>query len=321
VVGAGGTITAGGGGGEGCGCGEAKTNGGGGPSGSPDSSHRVRTRRTARWGRFAAARRRRGQRRGPCDDEGGGTNPQFGQVGAATSGASGGANLVIQGRGGGGGGGGWGGGGGGGAGVGWCSGAGGGGGGRTANGGVTLTGNMATPANAAAPDRAGAGSPGSDGRVIILLEGVSICGEVLGDPANCGGAGVTCSSNHITRACAIGVCSGRCDAGLPTATRTRRPTAARPTCSRSPIAGACGHACSTNHVTPSCAGGVCGGACDSGWSDCDGRPREQRLRTGYLERPFELRRLLLPLPQHPRRLTRLRRLHVQRYMRDRLGRL
>ncbi|HEX3696151.1 MAG TPA: hypothetical protein VH374_12275 [Polyangia bacterium] len=33
--------------------------------------------------------------------------------------------------------------------------------------------------------------------------------------------------------------------------------------------GSCGTVCSNNHVTPSCAGGVCGGACQTGWTDCN----------------------------------------------------
>ena len=33
--------------------------------------------------------------------------------------------------------------------------------------------------------------------------------------------------------------------------------------------GACGHACSTNHDTPSCDNGICAVSCDDGYADCD----------------------------------------------------
>lgn len=95
--------------------------------------------------------------------------------------------------------------------------------------------------------------------------------NVYSDPDNCGTCGVVCSSNHVaTRRCG-GQCDGECSPGYADCNGDKLKDgceAAIGTDARN--CGGCGVSCSNNHVRPSCSSGVCSGACETGFADCNG---------------------------------------------------
>jgi Cys-rich repeat protein len=92
------------------------------------------------------------------------------------------------------------------------------------------------------------------------------------DVTNCGACGLHCSNNNIvTLSCTAGVCDGACVAGTADCNHDKATDGCEVQTQVDPAnCGSCGAACSPNHVSsPSCAGGVCNGACDPGYSDCN----------------------------------------------------
>jgi len=92
-----------------------------------------------------------------------------------------------------------------------------------------------------------------------------------GDVKNCGGCELACSSNHITASCSAGVCNGACSANFNDCNGSKlKDGCESDSRSDSKNCGSCGVVCSTNHVKPTCEAGACSGACEGGFSDCNG---------------------------------------------------
>lgn len=91
------------------------------------------------------------------------------------------------------------------------------------------------------------------------------------DVENCGGCGLTCSKNHVKASCSSGECDGACAANFADCNGDKLKDGcesdARVDANN---CGACGVACSTNHVKAQCNAGACAGACASGFADCNG---------------------------------------------------
>ncbi len=94
---------------------------------------------------------------------------------------------------------------------------------------------------------------------------------VLDDADNCGGCGEACSANHVNPSCYLGFCNGTCDAGWADCNADKLSDGCETDPSADPAhCGACGQACSANHIAmPACTGGVCTRSCDAGFDDCD----------------------------------------------------
>ena len=115
--------------------------------------------------------------------------------------------------------------------------------------------------------------------VVSCPAGSVNCGGVCVNPAadnsHCGAAG-DCSNvgagNSPGAVCANG---SICDTGACTLSCSSDLHACNNMCVDWNISpshcGGCDNVCSSSHITqPTCSGAVCSGACDSGWSDCDG---------------------------------------------------
>jgi hypothetical protein len=91
---------------------------------------------------------------------------------------------------------------------------------------------------------------------------------------NCGGCGNVCDTAHSTGVSCNGTkCNyGGCAAGWTNCNLSGVDTNGCETHTDVDAnnCGGCGNACSSSHVTPSCAGGVCNGACAANWADCNG---------------------------------------------------
>jgi hypothetical protein len=100
--------------------------------------------------------------------------------------------------------------------------------------------------------------------------------DILNDLLNCGTCGHSCPDRpNTTKSCVGGVCTYTCNAGFASCDGSPSEADANGCEVNTQIdanhCGGCGNNCSSNHVaTPTCAGGVCTGACDAGWADCDG---------------------------------------------------
>ncbi len=97
------------------------------------------------------------------------------------------------------------------------------------------------------------------------------------DPNNCGACGKKCAdlpqvatATCASSACVISTCDPNfadCTGGVADGCETNTSTSAS-------HCGGCNMPCSSNHIaSPSCSGGSCNGACDSGFADCDGNKR------------------------------------------------
>jgi hypothetical protein len=92
------------------------------------------------------------------------------------------------------------------------------------------------------------------------------------DPQHCGGCANVCSNNHIaTPTCTAGACTGVCTAPYADCDANKLFNGCEVDTGGDPAhCGGCANVCSTNNVpTPTCAAGVCDGACGAGFADCN----------------------------------------------------
>ena len=89
------------------------------------------------------------------------------------------------------------------------------------------------------------------------------------DVANCGGCGRSCAAVHLA-ACVAGACSGACNAGFGDCNSNKLADGCEINLNTDVMhCGACPTTCSTNNLTPTCIGGVCGGTCTVGHVNCN----------------------------------------------------
>ena len=92
------------------------------------------------------------------------------------------------------------------------------------------------------------------------------------NPNHCGKCNLPCSTNHVSPpTCTGGQCSGGCESGWADCDDNKRSNGCETDISTNVAhCGGCTRSCSTNHVSsPTCTGGQCTGACESGWGDCN----------------------------------------------------
>ena len=112
---------------------------------------------------------------------------------------------------------------------------------------------------------------------------VTLGANLATDPNNCGACGLVCSANHVPMpSCDGGVCNGACAAGWADCDGNMQTDGCETDLSSNLIhCGGCGLVCSVNHIsTPSCDGGVCNGACNAGYADCDGSKQTDGCEDG-----------------------------------------
>lgn len=93
--------------------------------------------------------------------------------------------------------------------------------------------------------------------------------DVYGDPSNCSGCDIECSSVNGTATCSAGACAiacasgfGDCDGKVSTGCETNTKTDPS-------HCGSCSTACSNVNGTPQCTNSQCSTVCDVGFGDCD----------------------------------------------------
>ena len=97
--------------------------------------------------------------------------------------------------------------------------------------------------------------------------------HVAADPNNCGACNDQCSNQHINRLCAAGSCeSGACLGHFADCNMDKRTDGCEvDTSTDARNCGGCSLVCSQNNVNfTTCTAGVCDGACQNGWADCNG---------------------------------------------------
>ncbi|MEZ4407965.1 MAG: hypothetical protein R3A52_16040 [Polyangiales bacterium] len=109
----------------------------------------------------------------------------------------------------------------------------------------------------------------------------SSCVTTATDPDHCGGCSMVCSNNNIAaRTCTASACSGACSTGFADCNSNLRSDGCEVNLNTNATnCGGCGMACSTNHVTAACSGGVCNGACAAGFADCNTNKRTDGCET------------------------------------------
>ena len=96
---------------------------------------------------------------------------------------------------------------------------------------------------------------------------------------NCGGCGVTCPQIGNGASCVNGVCQLQCAAGTADCNLDITDGCETNTSSSITSCGSCGYSCLTLGIAqPQCIGGVCQGACGSGFLNCDGYAWNERAR-------------------------------------------
>jgi hypothetical protein len=98
--------------------------------------------------------------------------------------------------------------------------------------------------------------------------------NVMNDPANCGGCGLTCTSlPNASAICSGGSCvTGTCDPGYANCNGLNADGCEVNIDTDPHNCGACGHMCSSANGTAICSGGNCGIVCDPGYVNCDSNP-------------------------------------------------
>lgn len=87
---------------------------------------------------------------------------------------------------------------------------------------------------------------------------------------NCGNCGNVCTAPNGTAACTAGTCSvASCNTGFANCNGNASDGCEVNINTNVSNCGGCGIVCSSNHVTPSCSGGQCNGACSAGFADCN----------------------------------------------------
>ncbi len=99
------------------------------------------------------------------------------------------------------------------------------------------------------------------------------CEAALTSPDYCGSCSASCSSNHMaTRTCSGGVCSGTCATGYVDCNNNKLSDGCEVNRDSDPNnCGGCTLSCSnSNMASRTCNAGVCTGACNPGYQDCNG---------------------------------------------------
>lgn len=100
------------------------------------------------------------------------------------------------------------------------------------------------------------------------------CETSLATVSACGACGAACSTNHIDALCSGTpvACNGPCVFPWADCNADKRSDGCETNLAGDiNNCGGCGVACSTNHITPACAGWSCSsGVCAAGYSDCNG---------------------------------------------------
>jgi hypothetical protein len=95
--------------------------------------------------------------------------------------------------------------------------------------------------------------------------------QIASDVENCGGCGLACSNRHVKASCSSGQCDGACAPNFADCNGDKLADGCESDARvDTKNCGACGIACSTNHVTPLCMAGTCAGPCRGGFDDCNG---------------------------------------------------
>lgn len=92
------------------------------------------------------------------------------------------------------------------------------------------------------------------------------------DPNQCGSCLNVCSNNHIvTPTCSGGICDGACDPGWADCDSDKLTTGCETDVSSDFYnCGSCGNVCViASNFSEVCREGLCEGACESGWADCN----------------------------------------------------
>lgn len=139
----------------------------------------------------------------------------------------------------------------------------------TANGAAACTAGNCTIASCNAGFADCDGNP-ADGCEINLNSNVN----------NCGSCGHLCSAPNANSACAGGACViTSCNAGFLNCDGSPA-NGCEVSVNTDPInCGSCGTVCSSSHITPTCAGGVCNGVCTTGFADCNGNKQTDGCET------------------------------------------
>jgi hypothetical protein len=133
--------------------------------------------------------------------------------------------------------------------------------------GVVCSTNHVSASCAAGSCQSGACDPGwNDCNANKRLDGCESNPDT--DPMNCGGCGTVCPASAPF--CNFGVCKAMCVAPLFDCNHNPADGCEANINTDPKNCGGCGIVCSPNHVTPSCAAGVCNGTCDPGFMDCNG---------------------------------------------------
>src|SRR5207237_860986 len=116
-----------------------------------------------------------------------------------------------------------------------------------------------------------------------LTDGCEV--DPASDADNCGGCRLACSTSHVQRVCSGGSCeTGLCDNGFADCNHDKRSDGCEVDVGGdTQNCGACGDACSSNHIpAPACTGAVCGGDCATGYADCNGDKRADGCEVNLL---------------------------------------
>src|SRR5439155_1813655 len=92
------------------------------------------------------------------------------------------------------------------------------------------------------------------------------------DLNNCGGCGLVCSNQNIASpVCTAGACTGSCNAGYTDCDGNKQSNGCEANTASNPnTCGGCTNVCSPMNITTrTCTAGVCTGACNSGYADCN----------------------------------------------------